>query len=59
VFDEEDGTLDGIAAGTVSCTVVQKPFQFGYLSSKMLNRPGDQGQVCGAESAGRRYRRPL
>jgi len=37
VFDEEDGTLDGIAGGTISCTVVQKPFQFGYLSSKMLN----------------------
>jgi ribose transport system substrate-binding protein len=37
VFDEEDGTLDGIASGTISCTVVQKPFQFGYLSSKMLN----------------------
>ena len=37
VFDEEEGTLDGIESGTISCTVVQKPFQFGYLSSKMLN----------------------
>jgi ribose transport system substrate-binding protein len=37
VFDEEDGTLDGIGSGTIACTVVQKPFQFGYLSSKMLN----------------------
>jgi ribose transport system substrate-binding protein len=37
VFDEEEGTLDGIADGTVTCTVVQKPFQFGYLSSKLLN----------------------
>jgi ribose transport system substrate-binding protein len=34
VFDEEDGTLSGIASGLISCTVVQKPFQFGYLSSK-------------------------
>lgn len=34
VFDEEDGTLNAIAAGTIACTVVQKPFQFGYLSSK-------------------------
>lgn len=34
VFDEEDGTLNAIAAETISCTVVQKPFQFGYLSSK-------------------------
>lgn len=44
VFDEEDGTLDGIAAGTVSCTVVQKPFQFGYLSSKMLNDLASKGK---------------
>jgi ribose transport system substrate-binding protein len=34
VFDEEDGTLAGIANGTIACTVVQKPFQFGYLASK-------------------------
>jgi ribose transport system substrate-binding protein len=34
VFDEEDGTLNAIASGVISCTVVQKPFQFGYLSSK-------------------------
>jgi ribose transport system substrate-binding protein len=37
VFDEEDGALNGIANGTVSCTVVQKPFQFGYLSSKWMH----------------------
>lgn len=43
VFDEEDGTLDGIADGTVSCTVVQKPFQFGYLSSKLLNEIAQKG----------------
>ena len=34
VFDEEDGTLSAISSGVISCTVVQKPFQFGYLSSK-------------------------
>jgi ribose transport system substrate-binding protein len=34
VFDEEDGTLNGIASGVISCSVVQKPFDFGYLSSK-------------------------
>lgn len=44
VFDEEDGTLDGIASGTVSCSVVQKPFQFGYLSSKMLNEISTTGK---------------
>jgi len=37
VFDEEDGTLNAIDAGTVAVTVVQKPFQFGYLSSKWLH----------------------
>ena len=37
VFDEEDGTLKAIAAGTVDCTVVQKPYMFGYLSSKWMH----------------------
>jgi ribose transport system substrate-binding protein len=37
VFDEEEGTLEGIAAGTINVTVVQKPFQFGYLASKWMN----------------------
>ena len=30
VFDEEEGTLPGIRAGTIQCTCVQKPFMFGY-----------------------------
>ena len=37
VFDEEDGTLDGIAKGSIQATCVQKPFQFGYLSSKWMH----------------------
>jgi ribose transport system substrate-binding protein len=37
VFDEEDGTLNGIEKGVVQVTVVQKPFMFGYLSSKWLH----------------------
>jgi len=37
VFDEEDGTLAGIEAGIIDCTVVQKPFLFGYLSSKWMH----------------------
>ena len=37
VFDEEDGTLSGIEKGIVQVTVVQKPFMFGYLSSKWLH----------------------
>ena len=37
VFDEEEGTLTAIANDTISCTVVQKPFQFGYLASKWMH----------------------
>jgi ribose transport system substrate-binding protein len=37
VFDEEEGTLNAIANGTIAVTVVQKPFQFGYLSSKWMH----------------------
>jgi ribose transport system substrate-binding protein len=37
VFDEEEGTLNGIASGAIAVTVVQKPFQFGYLSSQWLH----------------------
>jgi ribose transport system substrate-binding protein len=44
VFDGEGGTLDGIASGTISCTVVQEPFEMGYLSSKMLNELSTQGK---------------
>jgi len=36
-FDEEDGTLNGIGAGAIDCTAVQKPFQFGYLASKWMH----------------------
>lgn len=46
VFDEEDGTLDGIQSGTVSCTVVQKPFEFGYRSSKLLKELADKGKAA-------------
>jgi ribose transport system substrate-binding protein len=31
-FDEDPQTLRGVADGTVQSTVVQQPFQFGYLS---------------------------
>jgi ribose transport system substrate-binding protein len=37
VFDEEESTLSAIASDTISATVVQKPFQFGYLSSKWMH----------------------
>jgi len=48
VFDEEDGTLNGIANGVIQVTVVQKPFQFGYLSSKWLNELATKGEAAKA-----------
>jgi ribose transport system substrate-binding protein len=46
VFDEEDGTLDGIQKGVIQVTVVQKPFQFGYLSSKTLHELATKGDAA-------------
>jgi ribose transport system substrate-binding protein len=37
VFDEDDATLEAIKTGTIEATVVQKPFQFGYLSAKWMH----------------------
>ncbi len=45
-FDEEDGTLQGIADGVVSFTVVQKPFEFGYRSSKLLFELCTKGEAA-------------
>lgn len=36
-FDEQDGTLDGIEAGTIHGTVSQNPFQYGAESVRVLN----------------------
>jgi ribose transport system substrate-binding protein len=46
VFDEEAGTLAGIARGSIQVTVVQKPFQFGYLSSKWMHELATQGDAA-------------
>jgi ribose transport system substrate-binding protein len=48
VFDEEDGTLNAIANGTIQVTVVQKPFQFGYLSSKWIHDLATGGETAKA-----------
>jgi len=48
VFDEEDGTLIGIANGTIQCTVVQKPYQFGYLSAKWMHELATKGETAQA-----------
>ena len=46
VFDEEDDTLSAIADGTITVTVVQKPYQFGYLSSKMMHALATNGDAA-------------
>ncbi len=48
VFDEEEGTLNAIANDTIQVTVVQKPFQFGYLASKWMLDLATQGEAAKA-----------
>jgi ribose transport system substrate-binding protein len=48
VFDEDDGTLDGIANGTIQVTVVQKPFMFGYLAAKWMHDLATKGDAAKA-----------
>ena len=45
-FDEEDGTLQGIEEGVVKATVVQKPFEFGYRSAKLLYELATRGAAA-------------
>ncbi len=35
-FDEEDATLQAVKDGLVQATIVQRPFEFGYQSVKLL-----------------------
>ncbi len=44
-FDEEDDTLAAIEKGIVDCTVVQKPFEFGYQSVKVLRELALKGEA--------------
>jgi ribose transport system substrate-binding protein len=46
VFDEDDGTLNGIQSGAIQVTCVQKPFQFGYLSSKWMHELATKGEAA-------------
>ena len=46
VFDEEEGTLRGIEQGLIAVTVVQKPFEFGYQSSRWLHQLATQGDAA-------------
>ncbi len=45
VSDEEVDTLAGLKDGTIACTVVQKPYQFGYRSAKLLHELNTKGDV--------------
>lgn len=46
-FDEEDDTLQGVKRGQIFATIVQQPYEFGYLSvitlAKVLN--GDKSAI--------------
>jgi ribose transport system substrate-binding protein len=37
VFDDEDDTVKGIESGTITCTVVQHPYDMGYRSAKWIH----------------------
>lgn len=45
-FDEEDSTLNGVANGEIIFTVVQKPFEFGYRSAKLLYELSKNGEAA-------------
>lgn len=45
VSDEEVDTLAGLKDGTIACTVVQKPYQFGYRSAKLLHQLNMKGDA--------------
>jgi ribose transport system substrate-binding protein len=49
VFDEEDGTLTGIERGLIAATVVQKPFEFGYLASRWMHALATRGDAAKRE----------
>ena len=36
-FDEEPDTLAGVKSGAIAATIVQQPYQFGYLSVKVMH----------------------
>ncbi|MGI8605043.1 MAG: sugar-binding protein [Verrucomicrobiales bacterium] len=44
-FDEEEATLDAIAAGQCEGTIVQQPYEFGYQSMKYLKEIADGKKV--------------
>ncbi len=45
-FDEYDETLKGIEDGVIECTVVQKPFEFGYRAAILLHALATKGAAA-------------
>jgi len=37
-FDEEQGTLDAIADGTINATIIQQPYEMGYRTAAWLDK---------------------
>ncbi len=50
-FDEEDDTLAGLKDGSISATVVQQPYEFGYQSMKLIAKvlDGDKSAIPAAK----------
>jgi ribose transport system substrate-binding protein len=44
-FDEEEETLKSVEDGLIRATIVQKPFEFGYQSVRLLKELSDGKQV--------------
>jgi ribose transport system substrate-binding protein len=51
-FDEEEETLKGVEEGLIAATIVQKPFEFGYQSMKILKEAKDGKPVPPAVDTG-------
>jgi len=45
-FDEEDGTLQGIEEGLIEASVVLSPFDYGYLSARLLQNLSLKGEAA-------------
>jgi ribose transport system substrate-binding protein len=45
-FDEDEQTLQAIKDGIITCTIAQKPYQFGYLASVLLCRLAREGEAA-------------
>ena len=54
-FDEDEETLKAVEDGLIYATIVQKPFEFGYQSMKLLKDIKDGKQVPANVEPGHRH----